>query len=291
MKSMGLEHTSPPGTVSKLLWHFTGGPKWIKREQRQAAERKPAGTAYNALVSILKSRELRLGGYAEIARVTLPVHRYFDLATRKTIEKKNTRVVIKSVPMCCVADIPIAHLSFHANRYGKFAIAFHRDAVVNRGFNPVLYTLDDTGVIRSLYAGMTRLSEVDTVSLELNAGDVESWVNDLDCDAAADIGAAASFLWSEATDIREAVNAARRSFRRLLAFVKTFTRDEFQSIYCEREWRSLEPFTFTYDDIAMIVLPRLIGRNRYFERFLKSSILRRIPRGIPIVPWEDLIEH
>jgi hypothetical protein len=39
-----------------------------------------------------------------------------------------------------LADIPVAHLSYHAHRYGKAAIGFHRDAAIREGFHPVFYT-------------------------------------------------------------------------------------------------------------------------------------------------------
>ncbi len=45
-----------PGTVSEILWHFTGGPRWNKNLNRQDAELKPPDEAYAALSSILASR-------------------------------------------------------------------------------------------------------------------------------------------------------------------------------------------------------------------------------------------
>jgi hypothetical protein len=76
----------------------------------------------------------------------------------------------------------------------------------------------------------------------------------------------------------------------LLAFVKIFANDEFSAIYCEREWRSTNPFRFTIDDVAMIVLPGVVENRRYFDEFVSGSS-EGVPRSIPIVPWEDLIEH
>lgn len=70
--------------------------------------------------------------------------------------------------------------------------------------------------------------------------------------------------------------------------------DEFDTIYCEREWRSLRTYHFQeYDDaIAMIVLPRNEKRGKYFNDFVSKDAERLgLPRSIPIVPWEDLIEY
>ena len=37
-----------PGTVSKILWHFTGGPRWNSELNRQEQEPKPAEEACEA---------------------------------------------------------------------------------------------------------------------------------------------------------------------------------------------------------------------------------------------------
>ena len=45
------------------------------------------------------------------------------------------------------------HLGYHAERYGKIAIGFHRDAVIRHGFSPVFYQL--AGLWREIYLGFT----------------------------------------------------------------------------------------------------------------------------------------
>ncbi len=50
---------SSPGIVSKILWHFTGGPRWDASKNRQEDKPKPIDDAYAALIAVLKSRELR----------------------------------------------------------------------------------------------------------------------------------------------------------------------------------------------------------------------------------------
>jgi hypothetical protein len=77
----------------------------------------------------------------------------------------------------------------------------------------------------------------------------------------------------------------------LLAFFKTFERKDFSTIYCEREWRSTKAFSFALDDVAMIVLPRWPGGASYLDQFLDMARKLKLPRSIPIVPWEDLVEH
>src|SRR3954454_8541512 len=98
---------SSPGTVSKILWHFTGGPRWNVAENRQEKEPKPTEDAYSALVEILKSRELRIGGYREVIQAILPRIQRLDPVTKEVIEEANVRRKISSAPVCCLADIPV----------------------------------------------------------------------------------------------------------------------------------------------------------------------------------------
>jgi Putative abortive phage resistance protein AbiGi, antitoxin len=72
------------------------------------------------------------------------------------------------------------------------------------------------------------------------------------------------------------------------AFIKTFDENEFESIYTEREWRSISPFKFEYADVSMVVLPRDGG---YFERFVAEAESIGLPKTVSIVAWEDLVEH
>ena len=155
-----------PGTVSRILWHFTGGPTWNAAKEKQGTSPKPAAQAYKNLQGILKSRELRLGGYKEVVRIKRTV-RKFNKASRSYEVRTNVASKLVSAPVCCLADVPIVHLSYLALRYGKFAIGFHRDTVVRHGFNPVFYTLEDAAAINSIYRGFSQLKNVDSEVVRL----------------------------------------------------------------------------------------------------------------------------
>ncbi|MFI5113892.1 MAG: abortive infection system antitoxin AbiGi family protein [Terriglobales bacterium] len=288
----------PPGTVSKILWHFTGGPAWNSTERRQAAKPKPAEEAYQALLSILRSKELRLGGYREVVKVHVPKLRRYSKKEHKWETLKNTIVEMESSPVCCMSDIPVAHLSYHAKRYGKLAIGFHRDAAVRHGFNPVFYTLYNSNVPRSVRNVLVKLRKVEHNSIESIADDIENhiqYLEDLEDDQSRDVERDLALsvvdLNDEVSAIEDAVSSARKGFGEFLAFVKTFDKKEFSSIYCEREWRSTEQFSFKLDDLAMIVLPKSGRRTSYFNDFVKGRHALKLPRSVPVVPWEDLIEH
>jgi Putative abortive phage resistance protein AbiGi, antitoxin len=281
-----------PGTVSKILWHFTGGPDWNSEEKRQNRRPKPAARAYRNLKAILKTREVRIGQYTEIVSVRMPKRRTYNTATKTYDIERNARVEMSSAPVCCLSDIPIAHLAYHASRYGKFAIGFHRDAVLEHGFNPVFYTLENTKVIQSIYSGFTQLKNIDTSSISSAASDIESEVSLSEGEDDIQISSQIYEIESEADSIDDYVIDALTSFKQFLGFVKTFQENEFGSIYCEREWRSLKTYSFTLADVAMIVLPKRVGSHKYFEPFVKQAAKSiKLARSIPIVPWEDLIEH
>jgi hypothetical protein len=283
-----------PGTVSRILWHFTGGPRWDPLKKKQGSSPKEPHSAYGNLKSILRQKELHLGEYKEVVRVIVPERRVYNRETHTTDTQYNVLVEITSAPVCCLSDIPGPHLHYHAYRYGKFAIGFHRSSVVGHGFNPVFYTLEDTPVIQSIHQGFSSLQVADPSEITDAVENIQSAIDDANSDGKGlDLD-----IWSERFDVESAVASvdgaienAKDSIRTFLAFVKTFVPDEFGTIYCEREWRSTQAFKFHIDDIGMIVLPKRIGKTEFFRDFVGNVASRlKIPRRIPIVPWEDLVE-
>lgn len=278
-----------PGTVSKILWHFTGGPRWDAKKKCQSRYRKKPATAYDALHSILKMRTLRLGQYHEHVKA-----RYFVRVTdtkTKELKRESREVDFESTSVCCLADIPIAHLAYHARRYGKFAIGFHRKAVVRHKFSPVFYALSEAQPMLSLRRCFSGLESIND-DAESQSSDVSSFARGAKCEKRHEIEDDSGELWdfeSAFDSIAKTASSAQDELRNSLAFVKTFSQSEFSTVYCEREWRSTQEFVFDLDDVAMIVLPRL-GDPSFFNTFLKEK-RPRLPRSIPIVPWEDLIEH
>jgi len=287
----------PPGTVSRILWHFTGGPAWNSIENCQGSKPKPREEAYKALLSILESKELHLGQYRELVKVDLAKRRH-NKRTGKMEKIKGATVTMTSSRVCCLSDIPVAHLSYHAKRYGKFALGFHRDAAVRHGFNPVFYTIHKAHVLRSLRHVYRQMGRAGANSIDSVADDIDSSISDLkglECDNSREVqrslDRSVDDLKDEARTIEDAISDARESFSEFLAFVKTFDNEEFSSIYCEREWRSTKAFSFDVEDLAMIVLPKGGTGTHYFNEFVDRARTLKLPRSIPVVPWEDLIEH
>ncbi len=274
------------GTVSKILWHFTGGPKWNSELNRQCEDKKPAEEAYRALNGILDTKTLRCSDYSESVKGIVSKKLVEKSASSSRVSHSNAPVELLTNKVCCVADIPIQHLKYHSMRYGEFAIGFHRDAVLKAGFNPVLYSLENSLLTKEIF----KISEALSIDLQ---GELEERFriqifNFPDLYENKDqifrllSACAGGLVW-------DSHELAGLYFKSLATFVKTFKKDEFQSIYCEREWRSSNDFQFNLDSVAMIILPSK-GDINYYEHFI-NTLPDNFPRRIPIVPWEDLIEH
>jgi hypothetical protein len=264
-----------PGTVSKILWHFTGGAVRNEEDYRPTKELKSTEDAYKAVVGILKSKQIRLASCPERIDVIRTVMRSIGDAS-DAIKKRPVAALVD--PVCCLADIPIIHLQFHSGRYGELAIGFHRGSVVNAGFTPVFYQLQDSDIARAI---VNIIDGFDILaSLEPNAHlppekEKAEKPNET--------------IQEQAIRVRwNTIVAARKDACLLASYLKTFEPTEFDSIYCEREWRSTLPFRFGYDDVAMIVVPK---KGQYFQRLCEESATIGLPKSIPIVPWEDLVEH
>lgn len=72
-----------PGTVSKILWHFTGGPIWNEALNKQAEDPKPMELANEILLKILDSKQLRISNYSEVVKVLIPEISVWNQKERK----------------------------------------------------------------------------------------------------------------------------------------------------------------------------------------------------------------
>lgn len=283
---MKKENLTTPGTVSKILWHFTGGPKWNDEKCRQEDLPKSDAEAYQAFCDILQSRELRLGGYAELVRSVIPQLVQDD--SGKLIKGEDVVHTVKSNRVCCLADIPIQHLAYHASRYGQFAIGFYREAVVSHGFNPVLYTHERSQIAADVFFTIGALKSRGVAGVMSVGEKSRPFVG------ASESGEKSSVErpHGDTHGFEGAVNVAFSSFKNLLAYTKTFKTEEFSTVYCEREWRSTRPFRFCLEDVAMLVLPKQVNMRCYYAEFTENLAQQLcLPRQVPTVPWDTLIEH
>ena len=265
-----------PGTVSKILWHFTGGPRWNKSTNSQSDKAKSPASAYKALLGILSDKRINLSGYGEV------------LPYRPIVDESQSRLYPLD-RVCCLADIPIQHLSYHQQRYGKYAIGFHRDAVLNAGFNPVSYIWHDAKIGQSL-SDIAEYS--DHQSIQENIEFLTAVIAYLSSEEKARISKV--FTWdpdSVLLNLESTLNLLLTAIPEFLNNIKMLnTEKQLAEFYCEREWRlSGVPFDFDLSkDVAMVVLPKT-GSSCNYNKFLRD--FPKFPRSIPVVPWEDLVEH
>lgn len=261
---------------------------WDETTNKQGTKLKASKKAYEALCGIIQSKQLRIGKYHEIVKVVVPRLKVRNTKTRKYELKLNHPVIIKSSPVCCVADIPIQHLNYHSKRYGKIAIGFYRDSIVSAGFNPVMYSLEHSSLSNYIHDAYMAIEDTDPWSAQSSLDDLETSVTTVFDQNSIDADFEKYSLEQDLDIIEDGYDEAKKNYERILAFIKTFDSAEFDSIYCEREWRSTEAFNFEEKDIAMIVLPKDHKNRNYFDEFVRASSL---PRSIPILCWEDLIDH
>ncbi len=280
-----------PKTHSKILWHFTGGPKWSKERNCQERNPKPIADAYDILLKILESKAIRIGGFHEVIKVRIARERYYDFKAKKVLTRRNQTKQLSTSPVCCVADIPLSELFYHAKRYGKIAIGFHRKAITDHGFNPVLYTPVNGEIVHHFYQAQRALDLMDdgdiASEVESLKDEVEGQLSDIeDVDLDIDTGS----VEFAAQSLVEEAQGALEHLEESLAYTKTYTSREFEKIYAEREWRSVAPFEFSMKDVAMILLPSK-GSIDCFEKFTSNDHRSLdLPRSVSVVRWEDVIE-
>jgi len=100
------------------------------------------------------------------------------------------------------------------------AIGFHRRAAVAHGFNPVMYTVDRSGVLKALHIS---LAELDRVSGNAGWTMPASIVSDLEsikCEHGHPVDL--DSVKSEVEEMGDCVAAATHRLQQVLAFVKSF---------------------------------------------------------------------
>ena len=252
----------PAGTVSKILWHFTGGKKWDARRNRYSDQMKSHIESVEVVKKILESQTLKVGSFKEKIFIDGEM-----LETNK---------------VCCVADIPSVHLDTHSKRYGKCAIGFHRDSLIRNGFNPVFYIRQDKAALTELQKSFSQIRDLDFDTVDFMNVLLSNPSNHGDLTISDGIS-------SEFTKMKEKIEYLKRSMKYFQSFIKTINdTSEWNDIYLEREWRYPHDFNFSISDIAMVVLPKQDG---LFDEFCESELVLKLPRKIPVIAFEDLVEH
>lgn len=291
---MEMEHGNEtglvPGTTSNILWHFTGGPPEIDGK-RAKEQKKPDDEAFRILNEILRS------GLLKTSKETI------QYTTGEGLEP----VPVHTFYCCCVAEIPIQHLRYHAEWYGKFALGFHRENLTGKyRFRPVQYAFDhDDWVIRNAETLRRFVEGVFGYQKEI----VDAILKALEASSASTTEEERKRLiefvnWFIPTP--EALVDILSSPTWQLRFIKSFNEKDFGTIYCEREWRKIdkgdsskpeselfegkeEGLDFKPQDVCFIVCPRPYAKELALKIRDDDDFKKYF--GIPVVAFEDLLEH
>ncbi|MBI2985792.1 MAG: hypothetical protein HYY45_03385 [Deltaproteobacteria bacterium] len=215
--------------ASEVLWHFVG-------------RGKSDHESYQILLSILRTG-LKVGEKNEF--------KFVDPAT-------NEIQTLWGYPVCCLADIPLKDLHIHAERYGRFAIGFHKESAISSNFNPVLYINQYSSVFHHFI---------------LRRNEVEGYLERTNSDIAGKFQELLLLLGSvtKSGDLKANPVAA-------------LMLDEMQlnNFYYEREWRSIYNWDFQKDDVAILIMPDETLDD--FRKDRKRGDLR-IDEDTPILPF------
>lgn len=241
---------SRTGTVSHILWHFTGGSR--------VGAPKPPEIAVSILKAILASKTVKRGNERETLSLTIP------------LPPAERGVTWETDSVVCLADIPIQLLGYHASHYGKVAIGFKRQSAIESGFSPVLYCSDKSAAM------------IQWINIKKSSDLVRSYLK-----SEIDTGVESNQRLDAAVSLSSILVASLERFEML--FKNYSLRDQHSAhidrILNEREWRLLEDYEFSIDDISMIIVPEEGG---YYADFVSNRERLGINNLTVIVPWETL---
>ena len=212
--------------ASEVLWHF-------------ASREKSDDDSYQILLSILKTG-LKVGPQKEQFKV-------FNQKTQKV-------EALDGYPVACLADIPLKDLHIHAERYGSFAIGFHKASAILNGFNPVLYVNQYSSVFHKFMELLDEINQNIAKSPE-TYNRLRNWL--------ASIAKSGDLMASPQADPK-------------------LDHLQMNNFYYEREWRSLSGWDFKSEDVALILLPE--GKMSQFVQDRKSIGLR-VSDITPVLPF------
>lgn len=213
--------------TSEILWHFVGRGKTDEQ-------------SFRSLVSILKTG-LRLGERPENFKFIHP--------------KNKKREIWPCHHSCSLADIPLKDLHIHVERYGGYALGFHKKNAVLEGFHPVLYMSQYSDFFARFIAAR-----------DAAAKDVEN-----------------SRAQKSYEELMKILGSFCKSGDVLATPASSLRMDTHQinNFYYEREWRSIRNWDFKAADVALLILPdKQVAR--FFRERKKHQF--RLQESTPILP-------
>ncbi len=235
--------------VSDILWHFIG-----PRSFESFSEEK----AINRLETYISDdgKRLRLAPYIEDSQYYLRIltlyEKTFGIQDASTLQDI-IHFRVHEPRAVCFCDIPIPHLPIHMCKYGNIGVGIRRRSVSKYpefGIMPVRY-FPHLSLFHLSLENNRLWKKLDNV-IELDPfTKVPTHLND-------------------SIDPPEGHNA-----------------EHFESIYEEREWRSVTPITLSLDEIAFILLPS----RTYVDKARFPKTIGLIEKGVGMIVADDLFRR
>lgn len=225
--------------TSEYLYHFTG----FEHPEDVCAN-------YDKLSKIIRSGQVRYWGYD-------PKSTGIDYSIDWSVDVANGELILRSVT--CYADIPPEALGRHMKYYGRVGIGFRRSLLIRKGARPVIYLpvkrkdpWDGFGPNRGKLALQSWLSAWDAfyefVAFPAGQRRNEIYVHDRPRDA-------------DEAILRMETLMAKDFLPFLKAFNPDLPDDHIDNFYMEKEWRLIGKLSFFTDDIAEIIIPKMLKRK------------------------------
>lgn len=216
--------------ASEVLWHF------VSRE-------KTDDDSYEILLSVLKTG-LKVGPQNEEVKFLNP--------KTKQVE------ILYGYHVTCLADIPLKDLHIHAERYGSFAVGFHKASAILNGFNPVLYVNQYSSVFHRF---LELIEEIDEGAKRFPEA------------------------YEKYARLRYLLGSIAKSGDLMASPQADPKLDHLQmnNFYYEREWRSLSDWDFKSEDVALILVPETKLGNFIHDRSSQKGL--RVSETTPVLPF------
>jgi hypothetical protein len=119
-----------------------------------------------------------------------------------------------------------------------------------------LYTLHNTNFLQAFFDGLACLDMLNTDVITDTAYQLDEKISEAHCaenhPVHVEVTEEMLMLHGMKALVDAAFETAKSFISESLAFINTFHNDEFDTIYCEREWRPVKAFDFDFKDIATI---------------------------------------
>jgi len=230
--------------VSQLLTHFVG--RNVKPDEDQ----------YQLLLRILKSGWLLSSAMANEKPESLPNRvKQTSFSYPLDISSSDLNSVFIS-DVVCFADIPLADLHLHMQKYSLFGISFKKEFLIKKGASPVFYISSDSIDMSEREANLDTVFRNELQNYLKLSTDFQNSVS----------GLGRQFTSSETSQFKFQMFFLKH-FLCFLKFWKSSKDDlDPDNYYLEREWRIFGGFNFTLDDVERIIIPR------QFSKTLKTNI-------------------